>query len=309
MNNQPFNKLIFPSGLIFLLLIILVSLTLIIVSDIVAPIFSWFRDSFIEENSRINFIPPVSIILRAYVSVTSLYLLFVLYSVLSAIYSYNSYKTAAKDYFFKEHGLSDIIFRGLRWNFYRLYYILLPPFMVGALGIILFLLALVFFNTVIAIAGISIWFISFLTVFIFTSLLFGFFASLAVSFRNMLVTVFGMACAVSEPAMSNDVIKKRARRLAFAISSNYVLYAFYYLFILALTVQFLSVIFFPEFIILENLIPVLMIVILDAALFLALGYLKSSSYLDSVLHQYKKVIINRKNILKKSDLANKANIS
>ncbi|OGH96987.1 MAG: hypothetical protein A2104_02565 [Candidatus Melainabacteria bacterium GWF2_32_7] len=278
--------------LAFLLLIVLIALvlfTLTSMSDIVAPFFTWIRQILFEENVQAEYNFQSVLILKFLSLIALLYLTFVLYTVVSAILTYNSFKSAAGSLYHQEYRLGDIAFRALSWNFSRLFLVFKSPLVLSVISLVLFLLSTFLFNFFLVIAGISLGITVFLVTFVGITLLFGFVVSLVMSVWYMLTSAFGMEIALSEPGLSNAIIKARSRKLAFVKRQNIFLFAVGLFFIFLLITQIMSVVLFKDSINSENALVILLIVLFDAAFFIGLRYLKAHCYVDSLLYQYNKI--------------------
>jgi hypothetical protein len=140
--------------------------------------------------------------------------------------------------------------------------------------------------------------VTFLTSFISISLAFGFIFALGIAVWNTFITLFGMECVVSEPELENFIIKKRSIKLSLAQKSNIKMYILYLIFLLTLVVQFLGIIIFPDILNGGNFIILVALSVVDIAFFIGLGYLKSSLYIESLLHKYNMITFRDKNSLK-----------
>ncbi|MFH0703054.1 MAG: hypothetical protein V2B14_05900, partial [bacterium] len=63
-------------------------------------------------------------------------------------------------------------------------------------------------------------------------------------------------------------------------------------FIFIMVIEFIYILFFPEFINEENFAIALGVIFLDIAIFIWLKKVKAYFYINSLLHQYKKITIN-----------------
>ncbi|MDD3014303.1 MAG: hypothetical protein PHC34_11425 [Candidatus Gastranaerophilales bacterium] len=300
MNAKNLIKFLFSYTALFILLVIFVLLTLYTLNTMSKVFFliaEYIRISIYEENLNAE-INTFEMILKVGSITIAFYLLFILYSVISAVATYKAYEIAALKYSYKKPDLEEVFFKTISWNFYRLIYVLSPLLTIGTVIGSLFFLNIILFNEILSLAGFSIALVTFLTSFISISLAVGFIFVLGLTIWNIFITLFGMECVVSEPELNNNVIRKRSRKLSLAQKSNIKIYFFYTIFILALIVQFTGVILFPDILNEENLIILTAFIVIDIIFFIGLGYLKSSLYINSLLYKYDTIIFKDKNSLK-----------
>jgi len=287
-----FCNFIAQTSLIFIILGFLIVLTLVTLSDVVIPVILWFKNTFIEENISKSFFPPFGITLKILVFITSLYLIYTLYSILSTLCCYNFYKKLAYGFDFEEHNLDDLIFRGLKWNYYRICRIILPLVIVIVFFILIFSFSVLFFNVIVFLAGISIEFITFISTFMLTGMMFFSVIATVLCVWNEIITNFGISCIVIEPLLHNSRVFRRCRRLSFVLPSNFILYFLNFIFAFFLGIQFVIAVFYPEVFTTEGVPLLLIILIVDILIFFALEYIKTKQYIKSLLHQYNKSTIN-----------------
>jgi len=300
MNTRDLIKFLFSYIALFILLFVftlLILYTLTTMSKVFFLIAEYIRLSIFEEtlNTGIN-IPYM--ILKLISIIIAFYLLFIIYSVISAVATYKAYEVAAQKHSYKKPDLEDIFFKAISWNFYRTMYILSPVLSIGTVICLLFLLNIVLFNTILSIAGLSIEVITFLTSFISIGIALGFVFAAGLTVWNIFITLFGIECAVSEPKLENYIIKKRSIKLSLAQKTNIKMYVFYLIFILTLIVEFTGIIMFPDMLNKENFMILTALIIINITFYIGLGYLKSSLYINSLLHKYNMITFKDKNSLK-----------
>jgi len=292
------NKSVLFLGLAFLSMlvpVVLVMLVLNTAADILTPIIHSIKSILSKENiHNISFISPPVLILKLAILCSSLYLIFVAYSVASAIFTYSSYEIAARNFAYKKQDLTNVIFKAISWNLYRIRYILRPPAVILLVALMLVIFSILLFNSILTLAGISIGIITFTSSFTALGILFCFIFSMVISVQRAFTTVFGFDCAVSEPDLPNNTIKERSERLAFILPFNFNIHLLNLLSIFVISAQFFGAILFPGFINQENFPLIIMIIILDIVFLLGLGYLRTSLYLDSLLHKHKKIMLKTK---------------
>lgn len=294
--SDSYIEFLFDWGLYFLaiILILLLLIVLKIFSGLLLPCFLIIKSLLFEENNP--GISLFSIIIRIFVLLSSLYLVFLVFSLFTTILSYNLYKSAASKYDYKEFRLEDILFKGLSWNTYRAFYVLFPPFVVLISGIVLFLAFLYFFNIFLAFAGFSLGLTSFITVFITITLILSFIFAVIMAVYNLAVTLFGTECAVSEPDLPNDVIKNRSIRLAFNKPSNFILYSFYFAFIIFVTFQLGVSIAVNNSINSDNMPNILILFCFNMLFLFGLNRLKAQLYIESLVKQYELITVNNNDL-------------
>lgn len=276
-------------GLVFLLLPVLIIMALFMLfnlSAVIMPFFMFIKTILFKESMQIEYLSPLSLTLKIFLSFASLYFIFVLYSVISIIFAYSSCKIEANNILPYEYNLIDLIFRGLSWNFRRMLFIITPPAIVIAIALTLFLIITSFFNIFLVFAGINLGFIVFTGVFTFLSLLFAFIFSLIISFQRTITTALGMQIAVSEPDLPNDKIQKRSLKMSCARFKNTGLIGLYILFNLILIIQFIDIIFLKNI----NSLVIIIISLFDVVLFAGLSYLKTIFYFDSMFYQFYRIL-------------------
>ena len=299
MNNRNRHlNLLFNWG-IYLLVIILCLLLLVSVktsSEIISPTFIFVKSLIFEDGRSLPLLSIFAIIVRFLLLFCAAYLIFIVFSTINIIFSYNSYRSLAAKYDQKIFSLWKTLKKGFNWNLYRVFYVLFPPMSVMIAGILLFLAFIYFFNVYLLFAGWSLGLVTFLTCFTFISLILGFIFSLGLSLYNLIITFFGIECAVSEPNLSNNTIKNRSARLSFNKSFNSILYLFYFLFIIAIVLQIILAIILKSSINIDNSRNIIIILMANLAFLFALSRIKTHLYIESLLKQYKMATIQDKNI-------------
>ncbi|EKE04401.1 MAG: hypothetical protein ACD_20C00084G0021 [uncultured bacterium] len=293
MRKSSILTTLIPSwGLAFSLLIVLIALvlfSLITISDLIAPFFMEVKDVLLEESIQPESGLQAIMIFKFVLVIVMFYVMFILYAVSSAIHTYNSLRAANKRVAPAEVNLENLIFRTINWNVYRLILILKPPMVISIVSLTLFLSGILFFNWFLSLAGISLGATVFVSILVAISLLFGFIASFILSIWHFIISAFGMEIAISEPGLSNKVIRARSEKLVFVKRENIALFALGLFFVFLLFAQFISVIVNGDILNSENIFSVLLIILLDIAFYVGLRYMKASCYANSLLYQFNKI--------------------
>ena len=287
-----FRKFILPSGLFFvftLLLITILAMSSLTISEIIAPLFNISKALLSDESSKINLLSLTLTALKAITLIAAAYLISIIISILSTISTYSIFIFRQDNSF----GFSDIFFRGLSWNLYRIYHIFRPLFIVGGVVTILFFPFVCFFNFFLGLISINITFSIFISSFISLLLIFSLLTASIVSIWNATTTLFGMDCVIEEPKLSNKIIKKRSERLLFAHGKNWKLVPLYITNVFLIISQIAFILINRNFLSEDKLLIVLLVITFDVTLFFALNYLKSCLYQNSINEQFKKIIIDR----------------
>lgn len=279
-------------GLAFSLLIVLITLvlfTLINISDLIAPFSMGVKDVLLEENIQAESgLQSIAILKFLFIIVMS-FLVFALYTVVSAIHTYNSLKSNKKRVPQLEDNLENIVFRTISWNIYRSILILKPLIIAIIVSLALFLLSTLFFNFLLSIAGISLGITVFVSAFIGISLLFGYIASFVLAIWHFIISAFGMEIAISEPGLSNGVVKARSEKLIFVKRQNIALFVMGLFYTFLVFAQFISVIVNRNILSSENMYSILLIILFNIAFYVGLRHMKASFYVDSLLYQFNKI--------------------
>jgi len=299
MNIQDLTKFLFSYKSLFIILItfiLLILYTLTALSKVFFILVEYIKLSVFTDivGSSINtfgiFIELISILI-------AFYLLFIIYSVISAVATYNSYEIAAQKYSFEKPHLENVLFKTIKWNFYRILYVLSPILSIAVIIGILTCMNVFLFRVLLHLAGISIGLVTFLTSFISISLVISLIIAVGIVIYNVFTTLFGIECAVSEPGQENNVIRKRSQKLLLANKSNIKLYVFYFIFLSTLFLQFTGILLFPDILNMENILILVVFAAIDIIFYIGLGYFKSSLYIESILHQYDRITFKDKNSL------------
>ena len=291
-------KFLFNWGIYFLV-IIFCFLTLVgfkTISELIYPTFIFGKILLFEDSKALTGAAIFWIVVRYLLLFSTSYLMIMIFSLITAIFSYNSYMASASKYPYNTFQLDKILTRGLNWNIYRTFQVIFPPFTVLTAGILLFLSLLYFFNFYLTFAGWSIGLVTFITTFVFTGLIFCFIFSLVLSFYNLITTLFGIECAVSEPDLSNNVIKKRSARLSFNNPYNFILYVLYLIFIISVIGEFVLALDMKSGFDSDFKSNILIACFVNVIFLFSLGRLKAHLYVESLLKQYNLITLHDKNV-------------
>lgn len=301
-NNNSFKNQVIPTECIplWLGLAIVLPLTVKTIASIQTPIIAWI-DSFM---SNINpelletkiFLPsiPLSIIVFSLIGFVICLCLFV---IVQTKYINNWYIKADRKGLYKPPMLAHSVFSLISWNIYRFFYILMPVIVMSIVSFTLMFLSIKYFNLIAGIMGHNLEIVLILS--IFTALTTAFFWVVAVAFTawNTLSSVYGSVIAVTEPGISNTVVRRRSRRFAFLTASSWVGYIVYLILMAVVFLEFLYVLINPSFISIGNSFKILVIELLNIGIFVVLGRSLTFSYHKSLLIQYAKIAVKKSRIV------------
>lgn len=276
-------------GLLLLALVILVLLTLNVISAVMAPSFMIVKSALLDENLQQSQNSDFSTLFMILVSYFLVFLSFTAYSSVLGLLNYNFLKSSMPALQSGDYDAKDVILRALKWNRKRSLIIFKPMLIFNAIILGLFLIATLFFNLFLYIAGISLALTTFTASITLLSLFAGYLITNVMTVWNTATSSFGLSIAISEPDLSYKTIRARSRKLAFIIPKNFGLYLLHILFAIFMIVQFLSVILFPEIINSDNMGNVIGFITFDSLLLVWLVYLKACFYKDSLMYQYNKI--------------------
>ena len=296
--SSSYLNFLFNWGIYFLVIILFLLLIIEVktISELIYPAFILVKNFLFEEKNSLSTIILFSIITKFLLLSCSTYLIFVFFSVITTIISYNSYKSSADKYDYLKFSLEKILIKGINWNFYRTFYVLTPHIIVLTTGILIFLAVLYFFNFYLLFTGWNLGLATFISSFIFISFLFCFIFASILSVYNLMSTLFGIECAVSEPDLPNNTIKNRSIRLSFNTFSNFIFYLLNFAFIIFVIAQFIMATAFKNTVNSSNIANIIIIFMLDILFLFGLSRLKAHLYIESLLKQYKMITINSKGI-------------
>lgn len=213
-------------------------------------------------------------------------------SLLDVIFTYQAYKSAAGENEIKEFDIKEIIQKTLRWSYFKTGYILAPHFILFCFLAVLGSSAFIFFNYFSELAGYSIGIAAFVSVFLFTLLIFLFITAATLSTWRHITTFYGYECAVSEPALPNIKIIRRSEKLFFSDPFNAVLYLVNSAYIGLVIYQIFKYITFPSFISIENSSAVFAALALNFIFIGSFKFFKAKMYVNSLIRYYEKITFN-----------------
>jgi len=282
--------LVFSAAFLFTGIILLVKYFIITLSGLYEPVFNLVKSILSEENNiKSSLLSNITVILKILSLLIATGLIFVIYSILSTVFSCIFYNLCSRKHKTINHPLKFSIMKGIKWNLYRIFLILTPPLSIKAAGGVLFFSLILLFNLFLKIAGISISLTTFTVSFISFGLLFLFILSLLISCWQLFSTLFGTEIAVSEPKLKNKIIEKRSKKLILSKNYNLLLCISYFMLILiiifqikfALTTDFLTNASTQRFF---NLI-----IIFNLLCILIFEYLKTAGYINSLIEYNHKI--------------------
>lgn len=178
----------------------------------------------------------------------------------------------------------------LNWKLYRLFGVMAPPLVLGAVTFLVGLGELYLFNlsTGLPFISLSIQFIVALFLFMVLSLFTGF--AFLNSVWTFLTTVFGDIIAITEPDLPAKTVFDRAGRIAFASPMILIFYPAYLVFLLGVVVEvylLLSTYTVQDLITLNVNIPLILgLEVLTLVCYLSLNYLRFYTYHHALARYY-----------------------
>jgi hypothetical protein len=141
--------------------------------------------------------------------------------------------------------------------------------------------------------GLNLEIVMILGIFIALATAFFWVCAICITLWNLVTTAFGGIIAVTEPDVSNTLIRKRSRRFSFLSSGSWVGYIVY---IASMVLIFLESIFLllkPSLLSLNNIPLIAVIQIINIGMFIAIGKSLTSAYYKSLLIQYAKISVKK----------------
>ncbi|MEW5820757.1 MAG: hypothetical protein AB1782_11240 [Cyanobacteriota bacterium] len=293
---------------LWLLLSIAIPFTIVSIASIGDPILTWlegFMGSFNPELLETEFsLPhiPLGIIVLSSIGLIVCLGLFV---ILQTKYVNYWYISADRKCLYVPPENKKSILKLTGWLVYRFFYILTPIILMMIVSFGLLFMSINFFNILARLMGHNLEVV--LTLGIFISLITGFFWLVAIFITtwNTLTTVYGSIIAITEPEITNTLIRKRSRRFAFLTSSSWGAYIVYLFMMGVFFLEFLYALLTPSFIALNNIHILIIVQLMNIGLFVVLGRSITHSYYKSLLIQYAKISVKKSKILStKNDLNN-----
>jgi len=280
--------LIISAAFIFITIVALLKYILISFSGLYESAVYLLKNFFNGTSSENTLVFQSMVILKIFSLIAALGLVFVLYSVLSAIYSCVFYRLCTVNFKKVNYMLKYCLIKGIKWNFYRTFIIFAPPLSVITAAFFLFTLCVVFFNLFIKITGISITLSVFVISFALLSILFLFVLSILFSFWQYFSTILGVEIAVSEPKLRNKTIENRAKKIIFAKKYNFLLCLSYLIFVFNIIIQLKYALESNLLQNSDNNFILSLVILFNLACLTTLEYLKAYNYVDSLVEYSKK---------------------
>ncbi len=295
MKNQIYNKifsvfiLLFSAVVLFASVIVLIKYFIVTLSGLHDPVFKLVKSILSEENTKKDLIPQIIVIFKLISLIISGGLILVIYSTLSTVFSCIFYKFCSRKHKTINHPLEFSIIKGIKWNFYRLFLVLMPPFLVKAIATVLLAASILLFNFLLKIVAISVSLTAFIMSFISFGLMFLFMLSLIVSFWQIFSTLFGTEIAVSEPRLKNKTIEKRSKKLILANHYNILLCISYFMINLIIIFQIKYALTTDFLINSLNQKVFNQVIIFNLLCILVFEYFKTSGYVNSLIEYNHKI--------------------
>lgn len=253
------------------------------------PVFIYLQMFLSDKIVENSFLYYVFLVLKILSLVVSAGLIFVIYAALSSVLSLLFYKISSWEHKTIEYPLEYAFAKGFRWNIYRLFLVFGPALLIITGTSILAVFSVAFFSFILSISGLSIALATFISSFVFFSLVFLFIISLFIGLWQIFFTCFGIEAAVSEPKLQNKIIKNRSTKVIYSRPFNKFLFACYFLFIFVLLIQLKLALTTDLLTNSGNSQLINSLIAFNVMYFVLLKFLKSAGYINSLLERYKKL--------------------
>lgn len=308
-STKSLDKQFFPAECIVLwvILALAVPITLLSISSIGSDIINWLEglmSSFSPEILETQIPLPSIPIYKLLFSFTGIIVSLGLFVTLQARYIDIWFRSVDKKGYYSHINRNKSFLSLVVWVLYRFVYIMAPVLIMSALSLLLLLGSIKFFNIIAIMMGKSLELVITLGIFFtFTVMFFWFFATI-ITLWNALTSIYGSIIAVTEPGLSNSLIKKRSRRFAFLVPGAWIAYTTYMVMIVVFFLEMLFLLINPGFISIKNIIVLGIVEIANILIFLFLGRSITSSYYRSLLIQYAKISVKKSKILSSQESNN-----
>lgn len=270
--------------------------TIITFAGIKTPIFDWlekFMSSFTPDKLETEFsLPqiPLHIILLVTIGTVISLGLFIL---IQDRYTKNWFIAADRKNLYEEISFNQSFLNLTKWICYRVLYVVYPVLSMTIISFVLMFVSINFFNIIAKLMGMNLELV--LIVGIFVALLVGFLwlFAIAITGWNLITTIYGNVIAVTERKISNNLISKRSRRFAFLTMDAIIAYIFYVVLIAAVFLEAVYLFVFPENFSISNIIKLVIVEIINIAIFVILGRSITRLYYKSMLIQYAKISVKK----------------
>ncbi len=287
MGNLKNNNFLYFTRIIFfilfygLLFALLSYYTLVSLSEIQQDILNFLKSLIYSEEDRLGMGAKLVLGLK----ILNVFLFFLL-----TLFSFSMFSSGLTGFFYvtsaKKHGYEKIdlplaLKKVTEWQLYKYPLIFLPVLKFILAAGVLFIIAVVLFNSIVAGIGV-ITGLSFLVLsFIGFNLMFFLSLAILVTLWKVINLSFGTEIAISEPGLDNQTISLRSRRIITAARSNALLLFVYLVFGFLLLVQLknLDILNAQVFSIFFSF---------NALTYAGVKYLKTNAYIKSLLNYYEK---------------------
>lgn len=222
----------------------------------------------------------------------SLYLIFILSSTVESIYELLIYKLILFKKSYKSYYLESVLYKALKWCFYRLYLVFAPSLGIGIGLACLIIGGYVFFNQIAKIASISLGMTTFMLVFAGLSLFISFFISLPFAIWNFIKSEYGLECVITEPHLKNKKILRRSAHFVVSNPMNYIFLSLNYIFVGFLIFQFWYLTHNQSIMSIATLHKLCPMIFSNITAWCILKFLKMNLYVETLKTHYENITFN-----------------
>lgn len=299
-NKSSFINQLIPGDSIplWIFLTIALPVSLIVLSSLSVPILDWVDETlstFSPDKIQGTISAPSIPILSILISIIGISVSLLLFGIIQTKYINNWYIANDKRNIYKQPDSAKSIKKLFSWNVYRFFYISYPIIGMTLISFFLLFLSIRYFYLLSKFSAINLDLT--ISAGIFVAITTGLFWVLSVilTLWNTITTAFGSTIAVTEPNVSNYLIKNRSRRFSFLTMGAIVSYALYAVFMCALFLEIAYIVVFPEVISFKTIPIIIIVQLINIAFFALIGKSITGSYYKSLIIQNAKISIKKNN--------------